>query len=185
MRAVLLLLTASLTACASKPPDPDPVDLDKQLLKQPETLYRFWATALHNRQFDNAHACLSAAAKRRLSVEEFSVAMTSYGEIRRMMEEARVHAIDVDRDKGVGTLRVCNPEFGLTAEYKIVHEFKNIKGGIWSFDLSREEIEQLTGKVLGWYGSRDPDGRKHVYPPDYKHHRASDPCPCGGAEIEG
>lgn len=185
MRFLFVAVAGLLASCAAAPADPDPIDLENELLKKPETLYRFWAGALQNRNFDRAHACLSAAAKRRLTVEEFAVAMTSFDEIRRMMEEAEVHALKIDPDGDAGTLRVCNPEFALTHEYRIVHELKNIKGGIWSFDLTREEIEALTGNVLGWYQARDADAGRHVYPPGYPHPRASSPCPCGGAKIEG
>src|SRR3990172_2956770 len=124
MRFLFVAVAGLLASCAAAPADPEPADLDKDLLKRPETLYRFWASALQNRNFDRAHACLSAAAKRRLTVEEFAVAMTSFDEIRRRREGAQVQALALDPDGDAATLRVCNPEFALTHEYRIVHEFK-------------------------------------------------------------
>ena len=169
------MLLGLAAACAA-PPAPSGDTPMKEIIRKagdPKTAYQAFSTLLREGKYAKAHLMLSIASRNRISQEEFVLAMTNFEEVRRMMIEARVHALDVD---GLtGTMRVCNPEFRLTNEYPIVKE----AGVYWTFDLSRDEIEMLTDRVLGWYGERTDDGVRHVYPAGYPHPAARRRCDCG------
>jgi hypothetical protein len=173
MRFCLLLFLIGCAAPADAPIVDEPLSKEiKEMAAKAETVYGAFSALLDKGSHAKAYLLLSADAKSKITEEEFVIAMTSFDEMRRMMVEAQVHDVKVTDKAGV--LRICNPEFGLSEEFRIVWFVK-----IWTFDLTSEQIKGLTDKVIRWYDTRSADGGRHVFPSGYPHPSSLRRCPCG------
>ena len=129
--------------------------VDKRGAFDPNTAYETFAGMIEIGEYAKAYLLLSQPAREGIREEEFILAMTNFDEMRRMLIEAKVHHLDVDDVTGVA--RVCNPEFRMSEEFRMMKEF----GKLWTFNLTSDQIERLTHGVLDWYDRRTDDGVSH------------------------
>jgi len=168
-----------LVACSSAPEPSTPRCSDdevkriKKLAFEAETSFEAFSGLLECGEYSLAFLMLSVSVRRQMAEEEFILAMTNFDEMRRMMVEAEVHALET---KGTtGRMRICNPEFRMSEEFPMVKE----AGTYWTFELDPDQIRDLADGVLGWYDARNDDGTRHVYPSGYPHPDSRRRCPCG------
>jgi hypothetical protein len=79
-------------------------------------------------------------------------------------------------DAAAGRVRVCNAEFGVGRDLRIVQW-----QGIWTLDLTNDDIDYLRGRTLAWFRHQTDraDGWHFAYPPDWDYAPLRRACICG------
>lgn len=145
-----------------------------------KTAYAAFADFIRQGNYAKAYDMLSHSTQQLFgTVDYFVMAFNFEGsdQVSRMLAEAQVHDLKVGA--AAGTIRVCNPEFRMSEEFRLVKKF----GVFWSFDLTGDQVQRLTEGVMGWHGSRHDDGARHAYPVGYPHPDARRDCPCGKGAV--
>ena len=174
MRFVLLGLLAGV-GCATATPCPEIEDA-RARLKDPAQAFRVFQDYVACGEYGRAHDLLSGETKRRLPYPAFFAGLTAFEAPRRMLLDARVHAVEVAEGAKGGRLRVCNPEFGLSRDLGVTKFLT-----IWVLDLAQEDLDAFQERAVTWYRRqvRRADGWHFAYPPDWDYAPVARACLCG------
>jgi hypothetical protein len=168
-KACFLLLFAG---CAQV--DEGEYAFDKKDLKNPDKTLEIFKELV--RRGDTAKAydyLLSKKTKSVLSKEEFQIALSMYEIIPRLLAGLDNHGVDAEN----GTMRICNPEFGITRAVGIRPE---IGGRIWTLEFTREDLAYFQEQALVWFRKQTEAAghRLHVYPPNWRYAYVQPHCGC-------
>jgi hypothetical protein len=139
-------------------------------LKDPKRLLPVFKEFLRAGELSKAHECLSKGAKSAVPYEAFFAVFTGFEGSARMITGLEEHGLTET------TIRICNPEFGISRDFKIVKEFKII----WKLDLTREDLQYFQDRALEWFRRQNTAAghRHYVYPPDWKYAPVMPRCDC-------
>lgn len=141
----------------------DAADL-REALRDPSRVFSAFQELIEAGFYTKAYnVCLSPSAHQQISPEEFQIALSAVGGVRRLVGSLRVHEVD----PSAGRLHVCSPEFGVSRRLGLVRW----RSAIWLLDFTREDIEYFRGRILGWFRHqvRRADGWHFAYPPDWSY----------------
>ena len=158
------------TSCASAAECPDSDQLVERV-KEPGGVFPAFQELVRCGDFGMAHKLLSPDTVKRLPYEPFAIAFTSYEPPRRLIHRAEQHQVDPS-----GRIRICNAEFGVGRDLRLVKW-----QGIWTLDLSDDDLEYLKGRTLAWFRRQTEraDGWHFAYPPDWDYAPLRRTCICG------
>jgi len=156
-----------LWGCAGAPCDDLPSGKE---LKDPTRLLPVFREFMRCGEYAKAHKCLMPGA---MSYEEFYLGFTAFKDTTAHLVRGLVeHGIDAS----AGTIRLCNPEFGVSRDFRIAR-FKNL---IWTFDFTEADIRYFQDRALAWFRKQTQaaDYRIYTYPPNWTYARVDGTCSC-------
>jgi hypothetical protein len=159
-----------LAACAA--PQTGELPSGKEL-KDPRRLLPVFKEFIRHQEYSKAHGCLSKEAKETLPYEPFYAGLTAYEAVSHLISGLQEHGIDTEN----GVMRICNPEFGVSRDFRIKGEFG---GRLWTLDFTRADLDFLQERALAWFRrQREAAGHRfHVYPRNWPYSKVMPRCGC-------
>ena len=140
----LLFIFITQVGCATYSVPPD-----KELAKNPDTVYNFFRESIKCKEYGNAYNVLSPNTKQLIQYDEFYIAFNNFFALKRIITDANVTDINVNNDAGKVT--ITNNDFDISRDFRIDHRTTKRGSSYWVIDLSREEIDDLVTLARKWY----------------------------------
>ena len=170
----LLAAAGILSGCASAPEQEE--ERWSQVVKDPARIHGFFLRMIRQGQPG------IAAKVTTIGEEELTIGINNRiapDLTRRVLLGFEQHDVKVAEDGSTATARWCNPEFGLSYEFRL--RLQILSGHkLWRLEITREQIEGLAQAGIAWFKKQREaaDGRIYAYPPDWAAASVSSRCGC-------